>query len=95
MGSEMCIRDSPQLFRRLEAPSAMVEWLVAARQSDLLLEVAPQAPTVKYATRHIFKKTPLPPRQAEDPQYRTEGVPWSDMSPSLAEEISTWQNRSR
>ncbi|WP_210712248.1 hypothetical protein [Pseudomonas sp. MWU349] len=85
----------PQLFRRLEAPSAMVEWLVAARQSDLLLEVVPQAPTVKYATRHIFKKSPWLPRQAEDPQYRTEGVAWSDMPPSLAEEISTWQNRSR
>ncbi|NBF08577.1 hypothetical protein [Pseudomonas sp. Fl4BN1] len=85
----------PQLFYRLDAPSAMVEWLVAARQSDLLLEVSPQAPSVKYATRHIFKKTPWPPRQADDPRYQTEGVPWTDMSPALAEEIAAWQTRTR
>lgn len=85
----------PQLFCRLDAPSAMVEWLVAARQSDLLLEVAPQAPAVKYATRHIFKKSPWPQRQADDPLFRTEGVSWADMSPQQAEEITAWHSRSR
>ncbi|SEB60877.1 hypothetical protein SAMN05216178_1492 [Pseudomonas saponiphila] len=85
----------PQLFCRLDAPSAMVEWLVAARQSDLLLEVAPQAPSVKYATRHIFKKSPWPQPHADAPSYRTEGVTWTDMSPLQAEEIAAWQARNR
>lgn len=85
----------PQLFYRLDAPSAMVEWLVAARQSDLLLEVAPQAPSVKYATRHIFKKSPRPQCHPDDPLYRTEGVPWTDMSAPQAEEIVAWQARNR
>lgn len=83
----------PQLFYRLDAPSAMVEWLVAARQSDLLQQVAPRAASVKYATRHIFNKSPWPPRLPDDPLYTTEGVQWADMSPQQAEEISAWQAR--
>ncbi|WP_025126961.1 hypothetical protein [Pseudomonas sp. PH1b] len=85
----------PQLFSRLDAPSAMVEWLVAARQSDLLLEVPPQAPSVKYATRHIFKKHPGHPQPADSPLFDTEGVPWKGMSSPLAEEITAWQARER
>ncbi|MGC5701276.1 hypothetical protein J4P02_13850 [Pseudomonas sp. NFXW11] len=85
----------PQLYRRLEKPSAMVEWLVAARQAELLQELPPQAPTVGYATRHLYKKSPWPQRQADDPLYHTENMPWKDLSPHLAQAITTWQGRGR
>lgn len=80
----------PQLFSRLEAPTPMVQWLVAARQSDLLLELEPQAPAVKYATRHLYKKSPWPEHRPEDPLYQTEGVQWTDMSCAQAEHIRAW-----
>jgi len=85
----------PQLFQRLDSPSAMVEWLVAARQSDLLLEVAPQAASVRYATRHIGKQSPCPQRLPDDPVFMTEGVPWTDMSPLQAADIMAWQARAK
>ncbi|MBC2657249.1 hypothetical protein H7A76_17575 [Pseudomonas sp. MSSRFD41] len=86
----------PQLFSRLDSPSPMVQWLVAARQCDLLLENEPDAPAVRYAIRHVYKKSPWPQPRLEDPLYRTEGVPWKDMSPAQAESICSWQaNRQR
>lgn len=83
----------PQLYERLDAPSAMVEWLVAGRQPQQFLQVAPQAASVKYATRHIFSKRIE--RQPNDPLYLTEGVPWPDMALAQAEEIQAWQARAR
>ncbi|POA31765.1 MULTISPECIES: hypothetical protein [unclassified Pseudomonas] len=83
----------PQLYERLDAPSAMVEWLVAGRQPQQFLQVAPQAVSVKYATRHIFSKRIE--RQPNDPLYLTEGVPWPDMTSPQAEEIQAWQARAR
>ncbi|KAE9644851.1 hypothetical protein EJA70_12790 [Pseudomonas sp. PB103] len=83
----------PQLYERLDAPSAMVEWLVAGRQPQQFLQVAPQAVSVKYAIRHIFSKRIE--RQASEPLCLTEGVPWPDMAPATAEEIQTWQARAR
>ncbi|MGF6591706.1 hypothetical protein [Pseudomonas sp. 2835] len=83
----------PQLYERLDAPSAMVEWLVAGRQPQQFLQAAPQAVSVKYATRHIFSKRAE--RQLNDPLYQTEGEPWPDMTPAQAEEIQAWQARAR
>jgi hypothetical protein len=83
----------PQLYERLDAPSAMVEWLVAGRQPQQFLQVAPQAVSVRYATRHIFSKRIE--HQPNDPQYLTEGVPWPDMASRLVEEIQAWQARAR
>ncbi|MBK5554204.1 hypothetical protein JFU49_28575 [Pseudomonas sp. TH03] len=83
----------PQLYERLDAPSAMVEWLVAGRQPQQFLQVAPQAVSVKYATRHIFSKRLE--RQPNDPLYLTEGVPWPDMTSPQVEEIQAWQARAR
>lgn len=83
----------PQLYERLDAPSAMVEWLVAGRQPQQFLQAAPQAVSVKYATRHIFSKRAE--RQLNDPLYQTEGVPWPDMTPAQAEEIQAWQAQAR
>ncbi|WP_433886397.1 hypothetical protein [Pseudomonas vranovensis] len=83
----------PQLYERLEAPSAMVEWLVAGRQPQQFLQAAPQAVSVKYATRHILSKRAE--RQLNDPLYQTEGVPWPDMTPAEGEEIQAWQARAR
>ncbi|QHF27472.1 hypothetical protein [Pseudomonas sp. R32] len=83
----------PQLYERLDAPSAMVEWLVAGRQPQQFLQAAPQAVSVKYATRHILSKRAE--RQLNDPLYQTEGVPWPDMTPAEGEEIQAWQARAR
>jgi hypothetical protein len=83
----------PQLYERLDAPSAMVEWLVAGRQPQQFLQVAPQAVSVKYAIRHIFSNRME--RQPGDPLYLTEGVPWPDMAAPQAEEIQAWQARAR
>jgi hypothetical protein len=83
----------PQLYERLEAPSAMVEWLVAGRQPQQFRHIAPQAVSVKYATRHVFSKRIE--RQPNDPLFLTEGVPWPDMSSPQAEEIQAWQARAR
>ncbi|WP_095161854.1 hypothetical protein [Pseudomonas sp. Irchel 3F5] len=83
----------PQLYERLDAPSAMVEWLVAGRQPQQFLQAAPQAVSVKYATRYIFSKRAE--RQLNDPLYQTEGVPWPDMTPAQAEEIQAWQAQAR
>jgi hypothetical protein len=57
------------------------------------LQVAPQAVSVRYATRHIFSKRIE--HQPNDPQYLTEGVPWPDMASRLVEEIQAWQARAR
>jgi len=83
----------PQLYERLDAPSAMVEWLVAGRQPQQFLQAAPQAVSVRYATRHIFSKRIE--RRPNDPLYLTEGVPWPDMASPLVEEIQAWQARAR
>jgi hypothetical protein len=83
----------PQLYERLDAPSAMVEWLVAGRQPQQFLQAAPKAVSVKYAIRHIFSK--YIERQPKDPLYLTEGVPWPDMTSPMAEEILAWQARAR
>lgn len=84
----------PQLFARLSSPSAMVEWLVAARQVDLLQHVAPQAASVRYAVRHV-----LDPHNSLDlsdnPRFSTEGVPWVGLSSVQAAGIIDWQGKIR
>jgi hypothetical protein len=59
----------PQLFSRLTAPTPTVEWLVAARQPELLRgSKAAQTPSVRYAVREG-----VPDREAG---FCTEGVSW-------------------
>ncbi|MFP3923805.1 hypothetical protein [Pseudomonas sp. W5-36] len=83
----------PQLYDCLDAPSAMVEWLVAGRQPQQFLQTAPHAASVKYATRHIFCERVERPSDA--PLYLTEDVQWPDMTSPLAGEIQAWQARAR
>ena len=59
----------PRLFSRLTTPTPTVEWLVAARQPELLR--GPQSartPSVRYAVRDA-----APDREAA---FSTEGVSW-------------------
>lgn len=49
----------PQLYERLNAPSTMVEWLVAGRHPQHFLQIAPQAESVKYAPPGIFSANAL------------------------------------
>lgn len=84
----------PHLFARLAAPSAMVEWLVAARQVDLLQHVEPQAASVRYAVRHVLD--PLnPPDLSDNRHFSTEGVPWVGLSSAHAAGIIDWQAKTR
>ncbi len=84
----------PQLFSRLPAPSALVEWLVAARQPELLEQVTPQAASVRYAARHVLNATRAP-GLSDEHHYRTEDVQWVDMSSAQAADILHWQTRTR
>ena len=84
----------PQLFSRLQAPSAMVEWLVAARQPELLTQVAPKAASVRYAARHILNAARTP-GLSDEHHYRTEGIQWVDMSSTQAADLLHWQTRTR
>lgn len=71
----------PQLFMRLAAPTPMVEWLVAARQPDLLRgERTARTPSVRYAVRGG--------RHAGKPAaFYTEEVSWPGLAPSDAEAL--------
>ncbi|MGU7775421.1 hypothetical protein ACV229_35280 [Burkholderia sp. MR1-5-21] len=44
----------PQLFGRLAAPTPTVEWLVAARQPELLSARSPRSASVRYAVRAVL-----------------------------------------
>ena len=80
----------PQLFSRLESPSAMTQWLVAARQVEMLQRTAPAAPSVRYAARHVLD--PLsPPDLSDNRHFTTEGVPWVGLSSGHAAAIIDWQ----
>jgi hypothetical protein len=83
----------PQLYECLDAPSAMVEWLVAGRQPQQFEQTAPHAASVKYATRHMFRKRVE--LQNDAPRYMTEDVAWPDMTSTMVEEIQAWQVRAR
>ncbi|MFJ4347474.1 hypothetical protein [Pseudomonas sp. NPDC089401] len=78
----------PQLFDRFDAPSALVEWLVAARQPECLRRAEPRTATVRYALRHLFGAPDV-----HGPVYATEGITWPGMTAALAATIGTWLRR--
>lgn len=77
----------PQLFRRLQAPKPMVQWLVAARQPELVAQGQGQVGAVSYATRHLSAQGAI------DGHYSTEGIAWVGMSHELAAQIKAGQGR--
>ncbi|KWA11013.1 hypothetical protein WL26_17905 [Burkholderia cepacia] len=67
----------PQLFGRLAEPTPTVEWLVAARQPELLQARPPRAGSVRYAVRATLAPA-VPSAQRDDtpPAFATENVRW-------------------
>lgn len=67
----------PQLFGRLAEPTPTVEWLVAARQPELLQARPPRAGSVRYAVRATLAPA-VPSARPDDaqPAFATEDVRW-------------------
>lgn len=71
----------PQLFVRLAAPTPTVEWLVAARQPELLRGPrTARTASVRYAVRDRAQA-------GESATFCTEGVCWPGLDPSDAEAL--------
>ena len=84
------IGQHPQLFDRFDAPSPLVEWLVAARQPERLRATEPRAATLRYALRHLFS-----PVESDGSVYATETVTWPGMTAALAGAIGAWHSSKR
>lgn len=70
----------PQLFARLASPSPVVEWLVAARQPELLRgPKTARTPSVRYAVRDIAL--------GREVAFSTEGVAWPGLDASEAQAL--------
>ena len=67
----------PSLYAHLGAPSAAVEWFVAARQPQLLQARGPRTAAVRYAVRR-----PGGASAAEDTSFATEGIAWPGLASS-------------
>ncbi|WP_205185744.1 hypothetical protein, partial [Burkholderia sp. LMG 13014] len=67
----------PQLFGRLAEPTPTVEWLVAARQPELLQARPPRAGSVRYAVRAALAPAGSSARPDDaQPAFATEDVRW-------------------
>ena len=67
----------PQLFGRLAEPTPTVEWLVAARQPELLQARPPRACSVRYAVRATLgPAVPSAFKDAVPAAFATEDVHW-------------------
>lgn len=84
------IAQHPQLFDRFAAPSALVEWLVAARQPEQLRATPPRTATLRYALRHLLGQ-PV----HDGPVYATEAVTWPGMTAAMAAGIADWLSTQR
>jgi hypothetical protein len=75
----------PQLYRRLTRPTPAVEWLVAARQPELLRDRPPCSAAVRYAARAMLGAATTPHDGAATTAYATECVPWPQCDASYVD----------